>query len=664
MNSDETDNQTDKTTDIPVSPPIIPEDENTSPDGAGESGEQESDASSVSSRKSGSPEREAKNSTGPAGGKAAKNTELFASDKKKSKDLHGAVQIILGLAVGAGAGYLFYRVAPASLMPFDFIFFLIFLITSLFITLNVYNIGRLIVGRLCGGQFISFQFICLRFYKAGGAVRRRLVLFRFFGGECSLLPPADKPYHVNHYLAFYAGGIAACTAVGCICAAAAAFLQRAIPGHLFYSGNPVSLPVFLWINTGLSFLFVLFCLLPFFRGDTPSDGVILFALLKKNPAAPQLIILHTLTTQLSAGIRPSDMKIPGISPVMTVKRRRGSISVSVKKAAAYLLKIPKRIKVFFTGIYGFVLMKEDREKKACAGNEAVTDDTAALSAAEISEMTGREEIKTPTEETAGSAAADESAAGPDDSDKPVTDQSSPEAPASDEPSPETPASDEPASEAPAAGSIAAENENAGEDGTSGINGRPVKKQKRIKHTLNAGILIYKIKLLFFPRKINSREIVIELFPKPDENGRLSLCALLLELYAYYFALDNADHQGMRTHLMVIKDHITRLPAQIRQRVCRELCFYYSIDKNAVSAAYYLEMAENGPEQKKKPDSMRMRAYYEMYINRRYRTAFAVCRAALETIPPDAPNGLTVMNAELIKALVSLLHQKNLLNKSE
>lgn len=661
MNSDETDNQADKTTDIPVSPPIIPEGENISPDGTSESGKPESEES---------PDREAKKSKEPTGGKAKKNTELFASDKKKNSSLHGAVQIVLGLAAGAGAGYLFYRVAPASFMPFDFIFFLIFIITALFIILNVYNIGRLIAGRLCGGQFISFQFTCLRFYKAGGAVRRRFVLSRFFGGECSQLPPADKTYHVNHYLAFYAGGVAACIAVGCICAAAAALLQRTVPGHLFNAGNPAHLPVFLWINTGLSFLFALFCLLPFFWGDTPSDGVILFSLLKKNPAAPQLILLHALTTQLSAGIRPSDMKIPVISPVMIVKRRHGSISVPIKKAAAYLLKITERIKVFFTVIYSFVFIREGRGKKACAGNKAVTDDTTALSAAEISEMTGREEIKAPKEETAGSAAADESAFAPDASDEP-----SPEAPVSDGPASDEPASDEPASEAPAseapvfdehaAGSDAEEKaDNADEDRTFDITDRPIKKQKRIKHALNAGILIYKIKLLFFPRKINRKEIEIVLFPKPDENSRLSLCALLLELYAYYFALDNADYQGMRTHLMVMKDHITRLPAQIRQRVCRELCFYYSIDKNAASAAYYLEMAENGPEQKKKPDSMRVRAYYEMYINRRYRTAFTVCRTALETISPDTPNGLTVMNAELIKALVSLLHQKNLLNKSE
>jgi hypothetical protein len=136
------------------------------------------------------------------------------------------------------------------------------------------------------------------------------------------------------------------------------------------------------------------------------------------------------------------------------------------------------------------------------------------------------------------------------------------------------------------------------------------------------------------------------------------------MYNYYIALDNAERGDMQTYVRQIEENIIRVPRQLLPRVCRELCFYYSIDKNPASAEHYMEMLESLPKTKNCIDDMRIRAYFEMYIKRRHKTAFSMCRDALETTGSDTSNGLTVMNAELIRGLVILIHQKSATGKNE
>jgi hypothetical protein len=58
------------------------------------------------------------------------------------------------------------------------------------------------------------------------------------------------------------------------------------------------------------------------------------------------------------------------------------------------------------------------------------------------------------------------------------------------------------------------------------------------------------------------------------------------------------------------------------------------------------------------EEMRVRAYYEMYIKHRYKSAFSICRDALEKYAGKTANGLYLMNTDLIKGLVSYIHSKN------
>ncbi len=605
MNSDGTDNTTDKTSETSAVPPIISEDAATSADN------RETDLSENCSPEDLDTSKVLEKQTTSINDKQTEFTAeetvkiLKPADPKKQESyiLHNAIQILLGIIIGVSIGYLLlYLLIPKLFTLTEFLLILVFIIISLFINLNVYKLGQLIAGRIYGGQFIAYQFTCLRFYRAEGTLHLRLTPSHSFEGECSVIPPSNQPYGINIYLAFYTGGVVACAFVGCICIITAIFLSSNASGSLLFSGHPNYFIMFLWINAVFSFIYAAFCLIPVFWNDSPSDGLILFALLKKNPYTAQLIILRLVTVQLAAGIRPSDIHTPDIIPVRIIREKTGRktclrLIAAVKKTLSRLYIWTGKLKSFIVGkVLNAVFPKPKPDTNSSVLDQAINNIYDAVTAAEISDIPQFIEPEDTSDDLPESA-----------KDKPHS--------------------------------------------------------KKIK--FNIGILIYKIKLCICPDKINKGVFEIEQIPSPAESEyNVSAITLLLKLYNYYIALDNAEHTDMQANLLIIEKNINRVPVQMLQRVYRELCFYYSIDKNPVSAAHYMEMMERSTEQKKHIDNLRVRAYFELYINRRYKTAFSLCRSAMENAVGDSSNGLTVMNQELIKGLVILIHQKSSLSKGE
>ncbi|MHB1150895.1 MAG: hypothetical protein ACYCWE_01510 [Eubacteriales bacterium] len=605
MNSDGTDNTTDKTPETSAVPPIISEDTAASADNRETDLNENRSPEDLNTPKVSEEQTTSENDkqSEPPADEIVKIPKPAVSKKQKNYILHNTIQILSGIIIGVSIGYLLlYLLIPKLFTPAEFLLILVFIFLSLFINLNVYKLGQLIAGRIYGGQFIAYQFTCLRFYRAEGTLHRRLTPSHSFEGECSVIPPSNQPYSANIYIAFYTGGVAACAFVGCVCIITAIIMSSNTSGSLLFSDQPNYFIMFLWINAFFSLIYAAFCLIPVFWNDSPSDGLILFALLKKNPYTAQLIILRMVTVQLAAGIRPSDIHIPDIIPVRIIREKTGRniglrLIAAVKKTLSRLYIWTGKLKSSLVGkVLNTVFPKPKPDTNSSVIDQAINNIDDAVTAAEISDIPQFIE--------------------PEDISDDIPEE----------------AEDKPPS-------------------------------KKIR--FNIGILVYKIKLWICPDKINKGVLEIEQFPSPAENEyNVSAITLLLKLYHYYIALDNAEHTDMQANLLMIEKNINRVPVQMLQRVYRELCFYYSIDKNPASAAHYMEMMERSTEQKKHIDNLRVRAYFELYINRRYKTAFSLCRSAMENAVADSSSGLTVMNRELIKGLVILIHQKSSLSKSE
>jgi hypothetical protein len=393
--------------------------------------------------------------------------------------------------------------------------------------------------------------------------------------------------------------------------------------------------MFLCINGIFALLYAAACLIPVFWGDSPSDGSILLALIKKNPYTAHLIKLRSVTTQLTVGIRPSELSVPVIIPVSVTKkknRQKAAFFYTVqKKFSRLLLRIRswfsdcfRCLKRLFFSLRGwfseyirrmpFFKSKTDLTVNITA---RLSDSSDVVTAAEILDILQTDEPQD------GSA------------DNITPEITEPEVKGSPEPAAETLTIPEETADRPAALT-----------------------EKKKKITLKTFLNI-------LPHGKYMGDFEIKKFSEPKENdNNLSACSLLLKMYNYYIALDNAERGDMQTYVRQIEENIIRVPRQLLPRVCRELCFYYSIDKNPASAEHYMEMLESLPKTKNCIDDMRIRAYFEMYIKRRHKTAFSMCRDALETTGSDTSNGLTVMNAELIRGLVILIHQKSATGKNE
>lgn len=523
---------------------------------------------------------------------------LSSAVKKPKKYLlllHNAVQCAVGIAVGVGMGYLLlYLVMPGLLTVSRLFYFLLFLIISLFLNLNLYKAGELISGCACGGKVAVYQFTCLHIYRFGEKFRRRFTFTHSFEGQCALLPPSDRPYLAKLYIAFYTGGVTACAFAGCFCIITAICLTVTVSGMVLFSERNAPFIMFLWINGVFALLYAVVCLIPVFWGDSPSDGSILSALIKKSPYTAHLIKLRSVTAQLAAGIRPSDLKIPDIIPVSVTKKKSKQKTASFGTQKKRSLLSLKRELLFYY-ICRLPIFKIKTPDKTVS--DEFTDSADVITAAEILDTAQSDE---PEDETGDNIP--EKLTQPDAITEPEVNE------------PETSAV-------------------------------PEKKKK-----------------ICCRRGRYMGDLEIKMFPEPKESdNKLSACSLLLKIYNYYIALDNAERGDMQTYLRQIEENIIRVPTQLLPRVCRELCFYYSIDKNLPAAAHYMEMMDSLPKQRDCIDDLRVRAFFEMYIKRRHKTAFSLCRDALETPGPDT-DGLTAMNRELIKGLVILIHQKSV--KSE
>ncbi len=130
--------------------------------------------------------------------------------------------------------------------------------------------------------------------------------------------------------------------------------------------------------------------------------------------------------------------------------------------------------------------------------------------------------------------------------------------------------------------------------------------------------------------------------------------LLLCLFYRYLAELDKQSGEQNKYLLSLQKHIKRFPAQIREYLCRELCYAYSIENNPPAAYDYRRLI--------RADSslsfMRIQAYYALRTLGNVHAAEAICVKAkkrFEEMQNDkfVPYmGMAKMEMSLIEALIS------------
>ncbi len=241
--------------------------------------------------------------------------EEQSKKKKRSKHLTIVIQLVIGGAFGFFAGiYLVKRLFANELSIIDLVQIVVFLYLSIFVNINIHELGHFFFGRLFGYSLISYRISMFTWNNENGRMRFKILKNKGYGGLCAMLPPKQELPSFKSCL-FYAGGIIFNAAFGVVLLALVLLMPK------LHS----SLSSFMTITGGLSLILGLINFLPFVSENNPTDGKIIWSLILKKPFAKKLIEMNKMISQLSAGIRPrelsiaidADMENPQLLDVMT-----------------------------------------------------------------------------------------------------------------------------------------------------------------------------------------------------------------------------------------------------------------------------------------------------------------------------------------------------------
>lgn len=224
------------------------------------------------------------------------------SEKKKINKKQFLIQLLIGGVIGLIIGIIGITfIDNFSNGEFRFktlILIALFIFISIFININIHEFGHLIFGKMFGYKLMSYRISFLAWNNENGKMKFSIIKNKGYGGLCAMIPPEQEIVNYKNGL-FYAGGIILNILTGSI------FLIIA-----FFTSNITETVNLFFILMGVIALFFgLVNLLPLISYNNPTDGKIIWSLILKKPFAKKLIEINRMSAQLSAGIRPRDLKI-------------------------------------------------------------------------------------------------------------------------------------------------------------------------------------------------------------------------------------------------------------------------------------------------------------------------------------------------------------------
>lgn len=152
--------------------------------------------------------------------------------------------------------------------------------------------------------------------------------------------------------------------------------------------------------------------------------------------------------------------------------------------------------------------------------------------------------------------------------------------------------------------------------------------------------------------IRPRDIEVSL-PGMSEPQLLDVVAVL---YAYFHALDSGNHDEAAGLASTLEKHLDIFPAHMLPAIYYELCFTNCVGDNLQQAREYYQRAGTILQRDRDVNGLRVKAYYEYYVNKDHGKALTLCQQGLAVAAKFAIPGQALMEQDLLRELVGKINQ--------
>jgi len=207
---------------------------------------------------------------------------------------------VLGISLGVLLSLLEVNLSFMDQFSFwHFPLMLLLFYVGVFLVINIHELGHLIFGKLLGYRFLMFRAGPLSIQKENEKLKFTFIKNVGYGGLCAMIPGENAS--LKDFAVYSTGGILfnVLTGIGFIISS-------------FSLPQPVFTAVPLFLTGVVSIFLALLNAWPFFSMNQPTDGMMFYSILRKNPLAERFYESVILSKKLAMGVRPKDL---GLTPV-------------------------------------------------------------------------------------------------------------------------------------------------------------------------------------------------------------------------------------------------------------------------------------------------------------------------------------------------------------
>lgn len=151
--------------------------------------------------------------------------------------------------------------------------------------------------------------------------------------------------------------------------------------------------------------------------------------------------------------------------------------------------------------------------------------------------------------------------------------------------------------------------------------------------------------------IRPRDLQISSFTKIDNPQAFDM---MIILYFYFKALDSRNDENMLKYANLLEKNIEYLPHHLLPSLYYELCYIGCIMNDEDKAKVYYEKGGMILHNDKDVNGLRVKAYYEYYVNKDEKSALTFCENALGVADRFPIKGQGLMEKDLVYSLKELI----------
>jgi len=136
--------------------------------------------------------------------------------------------------------------------------------------------------------------------------------------------------------------------------------------------------------------------------------------------------------------------------------------------------------------------------------------------------------------------------------------------------------------------------------------------------------------------------------KPDKHD------MTLLLHRYFQALDSDDETEAIDYANSFEKNLRAFPWHLRTAVNYELCFIGCITEDKTKAELYYNKARKTLEKDTDADGLRVKAYYEYYVNHNSTAALQLCESVADVCDKCPMEGQAMMEKDLAEKLKNII----------